>query len=135
MTTIARLWNHTARLYREPDAETSRDALGHVAAEPLPVGDAPVRANARPDQTWAGTLQDQGAGEQQGTLRRWFLDRSIPVAERDVLSVTSGPEAPLLLRVMSVTKPAAPLATHHIEVNVVVWDGAVPADLEPEPEP
>jgi hypothetical protein len=119
--TIRRLFNHTVRVYRDPAPEDARDALGFVSQSPLPVDDSGVR-NARPDQGWSGTLQDHGPGEQQAGLRRWFLAASLDVRERDVLSVVEGPEAPLLLRVESVSKPANMTRHHHTEVNVSVWE-------------
>jgi hypothetical protein len=42
-----------------------------------------------------------------------------------VLSIESGPEAPALLKVESVTRPTAPLTLHHYEVNVSVYAGPI----------
>jgi len=119
---IARLWNHTVRVLREPGAEAARDTWGHVELAPVAIGAAPTGFNARPDQNWSGTLQDRGPGEQQNGMRRWFVDRGVDVRERDVLSVTLGPEAGLRLRVHSVVPVTAPRRVHHIEVNVEVME-------------
>lgn len=127
-----RLLNHHVEWYREV---TTRDQFGDVivawAEQTTPDG-----LNARPDQVWAGVLQDSGPGEQQDRKRRWFLDKGFEgIAERDVLSVVSGPDAPLLLRVEGVTPQWDSTHLHHIEVNVEVWNGeleAIPIDAPPD---
>ena len=84
---------------------------------------APAGLNCRANQKWSGDLQDNGPGEQQGSLRQWFLVKDFDVQERDVIEVVSGPEAPLQLRVVSVTKLTSLKrldVVHHIEVNVEV---------------
>jgi hypothetical protein len=129
ITTIERLYQHNAVVYR---ATTTRDDFGGTV-QAWVAQDAPTGSNgynARPDQNWSGAQQDHGPGEQQGAKRRWFLHRGFDVAERDVLSVEEGPEAPVLLYVESVTKPTriGP-AVHHHEVNVEIWNG----DLEAAP--
>lgn len=118
---IAKLFDHRVVVYR---STVTQDELQDPIAVwgPLP---APVGRNARPNQAWSGSLQDHGPGEQQGAMRQWFLHKGFDVAERDVLEVVSGPEAPNLLRVESVTRPTAPIVLHHLEVNVTVWDGTV----------
>lgn len=123
---IARLCDHRLVVYR---ASAYRDALQDVVEvwQALP---APAGLNARPNQAWSGSLQDRGPGEQQGTMRQWFLLPGFDVAERDVLKVEGGPEAPALLRVESVTRPTNPHSVHHIEVNVTVWAGTLPDDEE-----
>jgi hypothetical protein len=116
---IAHLVNHRVLLYRETAA---RDEFGHRIVtwveQPVPDG-----LNAWADLNWSGVLQDHGPGEQQASNRRWFL--TFDVSERDVLDVVSGVEAPVRLRVLSVMRAARPatLTTHHIEVNVEVWQG------------
>lgn len=123
ITTIERLYQHNVTVYR---ATVTRDDFGGTVEEWVGQ-DAPAGSNgfnARPDQNWSGAQQDHGPGEQQGARRRWFLHRDFDVEERDVLSVEEGPEAPVLLRVESVTLPTrrGP-AVHHIEVNVEIWNG------------
>lgn len=78
----------------------------------------PAGLNARPSQAWGGNLHDPGAGEVQTALRTWYLVPEFVVAERDLLRVESGPEAPARLRVVSVTPCTDPANVHHIEVNV-----------------
>lgn len=123
---IAALCDHRAVVYRpRPESDPStRDELGDVLAvfDPLT---APAGLNCRPNQNWSGNLQDNGPGEQQGAMRQWFLVAGFDVAERDVLSIESGPESPVLLKVESVTRPTAPLTLHHYEVNVSVYQGSV----------
>ena len=121
---IATLFDHAVRVYR---ATTAEDALGDPVETWAAQGTAPTFNNARPDQTWSGVLQDRGPGEEQTSQRRWFLATGLTVAERDVLNVTAGPESGVQLRVLSVTKPTAPLSVHHIEVNVEVFEGDVAA--------
>jgi hypothetical protein len=126
---IAKFWNHAVRVYRggEPDE------WGHVGTGVVPVGPPHVGMNARPDQNWAGTLQDGGAGEMQASKRRWFLSTGVEVAERDVLAVTAGPEAGQVLRVVSVVPVTNFTRHHHTEVNVEAWDGVLAEDMVPEP--
>lgn len=90
---------------------------------------APRTFNARPNQSWVGVQRDFGPGEQQARERRWFLDKSLDVRERDVLKVERGPETGLLLRVLSVVPVRSARAASHNEVNVEVWHG----ELEPTP--
>jgi len=118
---VASLCDHRGIVNR---ATLTPDALGDNvetwAALPAPAG-----LNCRPNQAWSGNLQDHGPGEQPGAMRQWFLVAGFDVQERDVISVEEGPEAPVLLRVQSVTRPTASKAVHHIEVNVEVWKGSL----------
>lgn len=118
---IAPLCDHRAIAYRATEV---RDELQDVARiwDAL---DAPAGRNCRPNQAWSGVLQDHGPGEQPGSLRQWFLLPTFDVRERDVLSVESGPEAPVLLWVHQVTRATNPLSVHHLEVNVAVWKGSL----------
>ena len=119
---LANLFDHRVTVHR---ATVARDAYGDTV-ESWASSDAPSRNNARPDQAWSGTLQDQGAGEEQGAKRRWYLAKTLDVRERDVLVVTTGPEAPKQLRVVSVTKPTTGRGiVHHIEVNVESFAGSL----------
>jgi hypothetical protein len=124
---IAHLMTHRAVLHRET---ATRDRFGDTVVT-WTQHTTPAGLNARPDQNWSGTLQDSGPGDQQAGMRRWFLLAGFDVGERDVLQVVSGPEAPVLLRVQSVTKPTQTSpAVHHIEVNVEVWQGTLGAEEE-----
>jgi hypothetical protein len=122
---INRLWNHSVRLYRLPAIPESRGTLGSTSKSPVPVTALTTQFNARPHQDWGGDLTDRGPGEQQGTKRRWFLEKSIDVRERDILSVTSGPETGLRLSVESIAKPGRVQGVHHIEVMGSVWKGVL----------
>ena len=121
--TITALFTHIVWVYREPDAEASRDSYGGVDLLPLPVGSPPSVNNARPDDGWAGGLDDFGPGEQQGAVRRWFLDKNLDVRERDVLYVIAGENAPMYVRVVSVNRTTAFSTLHHLEANCEVWPG------------
>lgn len=123
--TIERLFNHIVWPYREPDAVSSRDTFGSVALVPEPVGPEPTVNNARPDQGWGGSLDDFGPGEQQGSIRRWFLHKDLQVEERYILRVMSGTDAGLLLRVLSVMQGSDRYRLRHKEVNVEVWNGVL----------
>jgi len=121
---IASLCDHRGTVYRSTPA---RDELGDTV-EVWSALAAPDGKNCRPNQNWSGGLQDHGPGEQQSAERQWFLVAEFDVQERDVLSIEDGPEAPKLLRILSVTKPTAPLEVHHIEVNVEVFNGSLTDD-------
>lgn len=118
---IERLWNHTVRICRE----VPPDEWGHASGAVAPIGVAPTRPNARPDQDWSGTLQDSGAGEAQAGKRRWFLAANLDVRERDVLAVVAGPEAGVALRVLSSVPVMSRRGLHHREVNVEVFTGEI----------
>lgn len=118
------LLNHRVRVYR--DAEGT-DAFGSTSV--LTPGAIPEYNNARPDQAWSGDQQRAG-GEMQGAHRRWFLSAGVDVAERDVLEVLSGTEAPSNLRVVSVTKVSGRRGLHHIEVNVETYSGELVTEAE-----
>lgn len=113
------LLDHRGVIYR---ATESRDGYNDVV-QSWSALDAPDGMNCRADLGWSGVLQDQGAGEFQNAKRRWFLHKSFDVAERDVLSVIDGPNAPVNLLIVGVTRATAPKALHHYEVNVEVWEG------------
>lgn len=133
---IRRLFNHTVRVYREPDAQAARDSLGGVASRPQAVGPVPTGYNARPNQAWTGSQVDRGPGEQQAGRRLWFLDADLDVAERDVLQVLAGPEGDgQLLRVISAVPVSTRRSVHHWEVNTELWVGEVDDYYEPAPEP
>lgn len=117
----ARLMSHRGIVYR---ATVTRDELQDDVESwaPLP---APKGLNCRPDQDWSGTLQDHGPGEEQAGARRWFLLPGFQVEERDVLSVIAGDNAPINLKIQSVTRCATARKLHHYEVNVEVWQGSL----------
>lgn len=117
-------WNHAVIVYREGTTEGTYGSS--VALAPLPVVSG---LNAFPDQNWSGTQQNAG-GEMQGAKRRWFLRSDVDVKERDVLRVTTGPESPSTIRVVSVFPVQGPRGTHHLEANVETFIGTLP---EPTP--
>lgn len=117
-------FNHKVRVYRETEGE---DAYGSTSV--LEPGAEPAADNGRPDQAWSGDQQEAG-GEMQGAKRRWFLHPATDVRERDVLSVTSGPEAPSTLRVVSAIPVGNGRTTHHIEANVETYTGEIITEVE-----
>jgi hypothetical protein len=125
---ITRLYNHQVRIYRKLPLLESRGPLGSTSKTPVAVTAIPPRFNALADMNWGGALTDKGPGEMQGGKRRWFLDKALDVRERDILSVTSGPEAGQTLEVESVAKPANPRRHHHTEVIVDTWTGSLTDD-------
>ena len=129
MSGIQHLCDHRAVVYRTtPDHNELGDNVDVWTALAAPAG-----LNARATLNESGNLEDRGPGEIQATMQRWFLVVGFDVAERDVLSVVSGPRAPVLLRVEKVIPGTHPLEVHHIEVDVTVWSGSVePVEEEEE---
>ena len=122
---IERLYNHNAVVWR---ATVTRDEFGGTTETwselAVPVGSNGY--NCRPNQDWSGDQQDHGPGEQQSAKRQWFLHKDFDIAERDVLEVYEGPEAPLFLDVLSeVPTTRITPAVHHIEINVEVRSDAL----------
>lgn len=104
-------------------AANTDDAYG--TSETWGVVSAPVSKSARPDQAWSGDQQKAG-GEMQGAKRRWFVRKDVDVAERDVIEVVGGPNAPAKLRVVSLTVVTGrTAAVHHKEVNVETFTGSL----------
>lgn len=122
MRGIRPLCDHTATLYRE---SVTRDAAGDTVRSWV-ARSGPSGKNCRPNDSWAGSLQDGGPGLIQGARRQWFLVAEMAPEERDILRVTAGPEAPLLLKVVSVSSPTDHRQRiHHHEVNVEAWSGSL----------
>jgi hypothetical protein len=114
--TIRRSFDHRAELDREaPTRDSFNDVVVTWQSQSVPTG-----KNCRPDQAWAGVMQDSGPGERQTSRQRWFLDRGFEPRERDVLRVTAGNLSGLRLRIVSVTPQNAGPRLHHHEVNVEV---------------
>lgn len=119
---LTHLWDHRVVLYR---VQTVKDAFGDTI-EGWVAQTSPSGKNARPDQTWMGDQIERGPGEQQAGRRPWLLDKAFSdVRERDVLSVTDGPEAGSKVRILSVTRPTHPRLhqVHHFEVNTEIFQG------------
>jgi hypothetical protein len=94
----------------------------------------PTRPNACMEYP-GGTLVNEGAGEKDISRRRWYLDRSCDVRERDVLEVIAGPRVGSRWRVDG--EPDKPSggprnsgAFHHWEAWTVPWKGRLPLDTE-----
>jgi hypothetical protein len=104
-------WNHTATVMRPVFV---RGAYG-TASTLQPVA-APGRPNARPDMTTQGTTHEAG-GERQATNRRWFLRPDVRPTMGDVLEITTGPESPARMRVLSVVAAAVGARVRHYEVT------------------
>lgn len=123
---IEDFWNNTVWLHRELAAVDARDTYGHAPATVYPVGAAPSGHNAMPDQSWGGSTADRGPGEQEGSVRRWYLDAALDVRSRDVLVVTAGNESGTSWRVEGIpTKVGSPQGVHHIEANASIFTGTV----------
>jgi hypothetical protein len=105
-------------------ATETRDELQDVVRswDPLP---APSGLNCHLDRNWSGNQEMPGPGEQQGSFQKWVLHKGFTVRERDVLSIESGPRAPILLKVHSVTACTMPIVVNHYEVTVEVWYGSL----------
>jgi hypothetical protein len=118
---IARFCDHRGVVYR---ATELRDELQDVTQvwEPLT---APAGLNCTMNRNWSGGLEMPGPGEQQGTYQQWFLLPGFTIRERDVLSITEGPNAPVLLKIHSVAAATRPIELHHYEVIGEVWHGSL----------
>lgn len=119
---IQALFDHKVRIWR---ASVAKDAYSDDVATWAALGSAPTANNARPDQAWAGTLQDRGAGEEEARARIWYLDAMLDAERRDVIQVVGGPEAGKQYRILALTRPTAPLAVHHLEANTEEWEGSL----------
>src|SRR5688500_10242104 len=123
---ITDFYNHTVWIHREADALPARDSFGHSPATVYPVGAAPTVRNAMPNQDWAGNTGDRGPGQQENSVRRWYLSNALDVQPRDVLVVTAGNESGTAWRVEGIpTKVGSPQGVHHIEVNTTIFTGPI----------
>ena len=105
-------WNHTVEVWRDTPTEDEYGSTTELVRQ-----NEPTRHNARPDQAWAGDLQRHG-GDRQSSNRVWYLERSMDVQQGDVLSITAGPEAGAMWRVLTVTQPTDGTGrVHHLEAN------------------
>lgn len=109
------LMNRRIRVYHPPGTRTTK---GDYTDGYTPAMAEPTSPNARPDDSFAGRLQDGGAGQEQAAARRWFLLPDVPAAERQALEVLDGPEAGNPLKIVSVTHVSDRRGVHHVEVNV-----------------
>lgn len=108
------LLDHVGDLYRSATVSNAYGVSDDFARETAGLRAGVQRADA--------TLRNTGAGDVSGGTHRIFFAASADVQARDVLDVTSGREAPVKLRVLSVTKPRG----HHVEAMAEVWEGALP---------
>lgn len=126
---IERLFDHTVRVYRQP--EPGGGVLGSSDRTAYPVGDEPTTSNAWLDQSdgQEGSVADHGAGEQPAKRVRWLLDKGLyPIYERDVLSVTAGSFAGRLFGIEAVTPARNRFGLHHVEVHCRPWEGEIAED-------
>lgn len=122
---IERLFNHSVRIFREPDLLSQRDEKGGVSPDPQPIMDEPDDFNARPDQRFHGTQRDSGPGEGQSRLQTWYLHKALDVRARDILLVVAGPETGRTLRVMAANPVSGRRNLHHWEPTCEDWIGTL----------
>lgn len=111
---IEALFDHEVRVYRPTEGTTD-----YGAAETLsPVGDVPTGPNAAIVPPKLG-LQNVEAGERPSGTLDGYMAADADVSRRDILDVTSGPEAPTKLRVLSLSRPRG----HHTELRLEPYTG------------
>jgi len=114
--TIAHLLDHICDVWRP--AET----LG-VIREAIRNPDIVYHALACAVNRKAARLGTAEGGLIPEGIRTVYFDRGITLEERDVISLTAGPEAPALLEVESRAYPRG----HHVEATVSEFHGKLPA--------
>lgn len=85
---IEDLFDSQVRIWRPTE---DRDGFRAPVDDYTP-GPAPTRANACMEYP-GGQLSNEPAGEKDVSRRRWYLDRTLDVRERDVLEVVAGPRS------------------------------------------
>lgn len=110
------LFDHTAEI-THVDASTpvTVDAYGDSAPDPdvTPVAE---RCAVVPPKL---ALRDYGAGDVSVGRMDAYFRMGVLVAARDVVKLTTGPEAPSTWIVDSVSHPRG----HHVEVSLIPWSG------------
>lgn len=114
---IQALFDHQVRVHRPTE---SKGALRDITKTYTAVGAAPTTPNAAivPPKL---RLTDYGPGEQAAGSLEAYMAAGADVQADDVLDVTSGPEAPVKLRVLSATRPRG----HHTELQLEPWEGSL----------
>lgn len=112
---ITGLLDHTATLKRP--TEVSSGALADVVTT-YPDVTVGLRVAITPPRL---SLRDYGAGEQATGGADIYFEAGVDVRKRDVLVLTSGPEAGTNWRVLSVTGPR----NHHGEAAVEPFTGSL----------
>lgn len=110
-------FDHRAAVYRSTESESA--SLRVVERSWATVDgndDVPIALQAR-RQTW----ENRQGGEKVGGEWMAYAEPGMDVAEGDVLQVTSGPQAPLTLKVDSAYPPRA----HHMELVLIPFDGSL----------
>lgn len=117
------LFDSIIRAVRPATTETVRAGTLATWVETVAAPSAP---NARVTR-YTGTLGTRPAGEQSEATFIVSMDPGADVIERDVIEITAGAEAGLLLRVISAAKPVAgvPLTAHHRKLTCVRFFGVI----------
>lgn len=114
---IATLFDHTATVYREDEArvgsfrEVVRDHSPLAGAE-----DVKVALNLS-----GSGMEERGPGELPTHGGAAYGSAGLDVQVGDVLKITAGPNAPLVLEVTNVYRPRG----HHTELSVKDWEGTL----------
>jgi hypothetical protein len=124
---VERMMNHRARVWRrlESVGEMREVVNGwQVVTEPPTWNNLWTSPQDR-------RLRDDGPGEAiQGVQSpRWFMRKEAVVAERDVVELVSGPEAPSYWNVQSASSPSRPNESrHHWRIAVEPYNGPAPEE-------
>ncbi len=119
------MMNHRARVYRKAQ---DRGEYAQVENAWDVVTETPSQNNlwTSPQNT---RLRDPGGGEATDGVEadRWYMTKEADVAERDVVQLVSGPEAPSYWLVQSASSPSRPNeARHHWRIAVEPYHGEPP---------
>lgn len=112
---IAHLADHTAIIWHK--LETLGPARETEKSFPTFSGPFDCKADRK-----KAIQSDAGPGMWGAGLRTIFFDIGPAIGDRDLVELVTGPDAPAMLEVESVTRPR----DHHIEVRVSEYRGAYP---------
>ena len=112
---IAHLLDHTADVWRFPEILGVARQVVRIPEIVYPALACAVNRKASKLETLQGALVPMG-------IRSVYFDIGITLEERDVISLTAGPEAPAQLEVESKAYPRG----HHVEATVSEFHGKLP---------
>jgi hypothetical protein len=109
------LFDHRVQSHRTPQPPT-RGPLGSVIETWPAVQGAPLANNAKwtPDDH---DIEPMGSGDQPTLTGTLSVLPDFDIARRDLVNVLSGPDAPMVLLVVSITTPRG----HHIKAKCDIY--------------
>lgn len=112
---LAALMDHTATGYR---ATESTSASG-TASKAWAAQESGFACSVQVDSE---RVADVGPGEfTTGMYRLYAADPTLDIEEGDVIDVTAGPESPLRVEVMQVSR----IRNHHLSARCEAWEGSL----------